>query len=96
MNLRALLLIACWIASATALAQDPAPAANDSKTPAATKAPAKPATVPGDASAKKDPKEAATTPPASKPTKDGAGTPQRFIPTEQVRSDFDVSFPVDI
>jgi hypothetical protein len=29
--------------------------------------------------------------------KDAAkGSPQRFIPSEQVRADFDVSFPVDI
>jgi hypothetical protein len=27
---------------------------------------------------------------------DKAGTPQRFIPSEQVRADFDVSFPIDI
>lgn len=31
-----------------------------------------------------------------KPAGDGKATPQRFIPSEQVRSDFDVSFPVDI
>jgi hypothetical protein len=27
---------------------------------------------------------------------DKAGTPQRFVPSEQVRADFDVSFPIDI
>jgi len=27
---------------------------------------------------------------------DKNGTPQRFIPSEQVRADFDVSFPIDI
>ena len=27
---------------------------------------------------------------------DKAGSPQRFTPSEQVRADFDVSFPVDI
>lgn len=26
----------------------------------------------------------------------GKGTPQRFTPSEQVRPDFDVSFPIDI
>lgn len=26
----------------------------------------------------------------------GKGSPQRFIPSEQVRADFDVSFPIDI
>ena len=29
-------------------------------------------------------------------TADKAGTPQRFVPSEQVRADFDVSFPIDI
>lgn len=27
---------------------------------------------------------------------DKGGTPQRFVPSEQVRADFDVSFPIDI
>ena len=97
MNLRALLLIACWAASASVLAQEPTPAASDTKAPATAKTPA-PAATPSDAdkkdaAAKKDEKQPAA---AGKPTKDSAGTPQRFIPTEQVRSDFDVSFPVDI
>ena len=26
----------------------------------------------------------------------GKGSPQRFVPSEQVRADFDVSFPIDI
>ncbi|MET0988742.1 MAG: hypothetical protein ABW034_25415 [Steroidobacteraceae bacterium] len=103
MNLRAMMLIACWTASAAAVAQEPAPAASDSKAPAATKAPAPSAPAPSDSAAKKDDPAAKkeTKAPdaknaATKPTKDSAGTPQRFIPTEQVRSDFDVSFPVDI
>jgi hypothetical protein len=29
-------------------------------------------------------------------TQDTKGTPQRFVPSEQVRADFDVSFPIDI
>ena len=92
MNSRFMTLAICWLVSTTALAADPAPPPTDSKTPPATKAPA----TPDDAKAKdaKEPTAAAT--PAGKPTKDSAGTPQRFIPTEQVRSDFDVSFPVDI
>jgi hypothetical protein len=36
-----------------------------------------------------EPKRAAT-------AADKAGSPQRFTPSEQVRADFDVSFPVDI
>jgi len=37
--------------------------------------------------------------PAPKPaatSADKAGSPQRFNPSEQVRADFDVSFPIDI
>lgn len=29
-------------------------------------------------------------------TKSAKGSPQRFVPSEQVRADFDVSFPIDI
>ncbi|WP_129776332.1 hypothetical protein [Peristeroidobacter soli] len=35
--------------------------------------------------------------PAAKPGKSGkGGSPERFVPSEQVRADFDVSFPIDI
>ena len=34
----------------------------------------------------------AATPADAKPSK---STPQRFVPSEQVRADFDVSFPID-
>lgn len=34
--------------------------------------------------------------PAAASSPDTAGSPQRFTPSEQVRADFDVSFPVDI
>lgn len=37
----------------------------------------------------------AATPPPATPTA-GKGSPQRFEPTEKVRPDFDVAFPVDI
>ena len=43
--------------------------------------------------AKADASEA--TPAAKSPT-DQKASPQRFIPSEQVRADFDVSFPIDI
>jgi len=39
--------------------------------------------------------EAATAKPKAS-TADKAASPQRFVPTEQVRADFDVSFPIDI
>jgi hypothetical protein len=40
--------------------------------------------------------------PAAKPSSSGkgpagkGGSPERFVPSEQVRADFDVSFPIDI
>jgi hypothetical protein len=39
--------------------------------------------------------EGETAPPASAADK-GKPSPQRFVPSEQVRADFDVSFPIDI
>ncbi len=34
---------------------------------------------------------------ATKPKSSGkGGSPERFVPSEQVRADFDVSFPIDI
>ncbi|WP_218042632.1 hypothetical protein [Steroidobacter gossypii] len=33
---------------------------------------------------------------AAKPKAPGKGSPERFVPSEQVRADFDVSFPIDI
>ncbi len=73
-------------------------------TTAAAKPEAKPAGSTADAAkpeaAKADKSEAAQT--AAKPTEKAAPTtddkssPQRFIPSEQVRADFDVSFPIDI
>lgn len=40
--------------------------------------------------------KAAATAKSSKSDADRAATPQRFVPSEEVRADFDVSFPVDI
>jgi hypothetical protein len=35
--------------------------------------------------------------PAAKAKSSGkGGSPERFVPSEQVRADFDVSFPIDI
>lgn len=70
-------------ASAPAQGKEKAPA----PTQAAEEAPKDPA---------KDPAKGAAAGDAKQPAKDASGTPQRFIPSEQVRSDFDVSFPVDI
>jgi hypothetical protein len=52
-----------------------------------------------EASADRDavPAEAAEKAPARPPSQTAApASPQRFEPSEQVRADFDVSFPVDI
>jgi hypothetical protein len=102
-------LIALVGVAATAIAADPPPAQTPSApatTPATTKPvdpskptdPAKPAVdnkSPTDAKAPAAQKPAGDTKP---PTKDPntPSTPQRFVPSEQVRPDFDVSFPVDI
>jgi hypothetical protein len=40
--------------------------------------------------------ESAEARPAEKSAADQKPSPQRFIPSEQVRADFDVSFPIDI
>lgn len=108
MTLRWLWAVGCglWavISTTSAIAADPPPAQTPSAptttTPAPTKPadPAKPATdskSPADAKAPAAPKPAGDT---KAPTKDPntPSTPQRFVPSEQVRPDFDVSFPVDI
>ena len=64
-------------------AADPAPPAATPATPA-TPVATPPASPASDA-------EAVPPPPAT-----GKGSPQRFEPTEKVRPDFDVAFPVDI
>ena len=86
---RAALLFAGVLAGITALrAQEPP--ASPSPAPAAgpeTPEPAAPASATGT-----DPKAAGkTNPPAT-----STSTPARFEPTEKVRADFDVSFPIDI
>lgn len=53
-----------------------------------------------DAAERTEAAQEATDPPApaARPgaPRDTTGTPQRFEPSEKVRADFDVSFPVDI
>jgi hypothetical protein len=86
---RAVLLFAGVLAGITALrAQEPP--ASPSPAPAAGPETPQPA-APAPATAT-DPKAAGKTnaPPAS------TSTPARFEPTEKVRADFDVSFPIDI
>ena len=90
---RAALLFAGVLAGITVLrAQEPP--ATPSPEPAAGPATPEPA-APASASAPTpaaDPKAASkTNPPAT-----STSTPARFEPTEKVRADFDVSFPIDI
>jgi hypothetical protein len=73
-----------------ARAQEPAPAA-----PPATATP--PAAEPAPAGKpKKDTPPAQPAPDASRKPASAQGSPQHFEPTEKVRPDFDVAFPVDI
>jgi hypothetical protein len=84
-------------------AAKPAPAAPNSdelKTAkpddeSATKADDKPAAKPDQQQADADADAAEAAPPTKSPA-DQKPSPQRFIPSEQVRADFDVSFPIDI
>jgi hypothetical protein len=90
MQLKTRLAIALLaIGTAAAHAQQPAP-------PAATPPNAKPAPASTPAAATPAP---ATSPPdaaAAKPSAASKSSPQHFEPTEKVRPDFDVAFPVDI
>ncbi len=77
------------LAAVTALAQQAPPAAPAANPPASASTPAPSGTPPAKASAP----AAETLPPAPASSKP---SPQRFEPTEKVRPDFDVAFPVDI
>lgn len=102
MRIASLFMLALVSMTATLLsAAEPTPA----PTSAAVKPPAavatdKPAAKAADKSteqapdAVKKPAETAAAP-SAKSSADKA-SPQRFVPSEQVRADFDVSFPVDI
>ena len=96
-------LLAACCAMGTLWAAEPTPA-KPAAPPAAT--PAKPAaaesaTPKGDENPKvKEDDAAADKAAAGKPkpaaTAADKSSPQRFVPSEQVRADFDVSFPIDI
>lgn len=76
----ALLATAAIGVVAVAMAQSPPAAPTAPAAPATSAAPA-PATPPG---------------PAVVPAPPPAVSPERFEPTDKVRADFDVSFPIDI
>lgn len=102
-TLRMLMLLAACGAAITSNmvgAAEPAPA--KPAQPAAKAAAVKPAdesAAPksGEDSKDRDGEEAAAKPKAAATAADKKGSsPQRFVPSEQVRADFDVSFPIDI
>ena len=85
---RVILLTMVTIALGVSVAQEeqqkntPNPQRDGAKPPAADQAPAEPA--------------AATPKSEANKNAPAADSPERFEPTEKVRADFDVSFPVDI
>jgi hypothetical protein len=91
-----ILLAACGAAS-TLWAAEPAPA--KPAQPAAQAPAAKPAdesaAPKNDEDSKDQAGEEAAKSKATTADKKGS-SPQRFVPSEQVRADFDVSFPIDI
>jgi hypothetical protein len=96
------LLVAGFAAVTLALAQQP-PAAEPTAEPppstaAETPTPTPPTTAEAPAPAGEDDAPTATTGPEPAPNKPAAarGSPQRFEPSEKVRADFDVAFPIDI
>ena len=108
-SLRLLMSITACCVTGTLLAAEPAPSKTP---PAPTAAPAaESATRKGDEDPKgpdakqqdpqaQDPNTEDGKAPAAKPKSAASAadkaSPQRFVPSEQVRADFDVSFPIDI
>jgi predicted lipid-binding transport protein (Tim44 family) len=102
----ALLLAMMSVTASVLLAAEPAPAPTAPATTAPTSPPAAAdKAVPEDPKPVATPKEAAAAATAEPKETGGKGpvknadkapSPQRFIPSEQVRPDFDVSFPIDI
>lgn len=88
----ALLALVTGVASGQDAASQSEEPKAEAEVEAAEKAPEKPAEAAKPAPAE----EAKPAADAKKPAADAKATPQKFIPSEQVRSDFDVSFPVDI
>jgi hypothetical protein len=92
-----------WAAE-PALAKPAPPAATPAPPPAATDAAAKPTDESAAPKSDEDSKDEdgekvdpKPKPKAAATTADKKGSsPQRFVPSEQVRADFDVSFPIDI
>lgn len=108
--LRLLTLLAVCCATSTTWAAEPVPAkpatpaakpaASESAAPKAdepTQAPSSSAAGSSKADEGTQDQDPAKEPQAvAKPKSSGKGSPERFVPSEQVRADFDVSFPIDI
>lgn len=101
-----ILLMVMWATGSLLFAADAPPPAAPAERPAAgaepTQAGAAESGEAADANEEPTPAPAASTqegedqaPPAPSAA-DGKPSPQRFVPSEQVRADFDVSFPIDI
>lgn len=82
-------------APATPAAESAAPKADEQSTTTQSSSTGQ---SPSTAKGTQDDEEAeAAPPPVAKPRAAGkGGSPERFVPSEQVRADFDVSFPIDI
>src|SRR5689334_18370872 len=95
--LRLLTLLAACCVTSTIWAAEPAPAKPASES-AAPKTDEQTQVQPGTKTEEDDVDVAAEKAPP-KPAASGkgkGGSPERFVPSEQVRADFDVSFPIDI
>lgn len=84
---------AVWAAEAAKPPAKAAPPASESAAPKADEE----SSAPQSAAASQDDEDAEEQQAAAKPKASGKkGSPERFVPSEQVRADFDVSFPIDI
>lgn len=96
----ALALPGLLLMAAAAFALDPPKPEQAAPEADATEAPAEPApggeVLPPEAPAAALPEEEEELPPLPPGTRQVGPTPQRFEPTEKVRADFPVSFPIDI
>lgn len=98
---RLIMLAAASATGSWLFAAEPEPVApTQAETPVATATPpaAEPAPTDEKGSQEQEKEQAASEADKGAAEKGSAakGSPQRFIPSEQVRADFDVSFPIDI
>ena len=83
---------------AAAASKEPStePSTEPSKDASKAAAPAPAASATSSGAEGKPSEEEEKLPPAPATAADKKASPQRFVPSEQVRADFDVSFPIDI